>query len=713
MKNQVRVCSIIILFLAFWQIRTGQNTGSVTDTELLRLGNGKYALIKTTGGSEAFKPVGFPHPGMKSGTENSVTRTRSQTITPIYHIKFNFNAPCDMLMCNGTDTMFMSFWNLYWTGSNTLEGDMPEGYYLLYCELQTFSIGGFDTLYLIYQKDFHVYKNLDTTILTASANHNLTLNALDENGIPIPYLKKDGDGFGFINEFHEQYHIILFNHIFSGVFDPAFRISSTPAEVKIISSRTDVSKYEPYHQYLISWPPLINISSDTSLTNDPAEMKHFSFKYHPSPASEDSYYAWGYGTVINDSLMGMVDTFVGAFISDDYPGTSNTVHVYISGTACDTNKAFFAALVDHLECDPDNNCNLHDMFGPIYYLDPSNVLILSSNGNYPPVDGDYRVEEENTIPFGNTAPFNVCRNYTEPGSCMLEIWQHFKGQTNERRNIDMMTGTWDIWQDNNHLWHDSIISYHITYGVPVTGIYTLVLNDSNYEVCGIPGYLRAEMTMDVGSNDPVSPTLQAFKILIGDSIRTEVIHGYPASVKFTASDLTLLEPDPKRRYHILAHARFYLKAYDDTSWVELPVIPLTNLLDSLCGMPYYADIEQPLSLFPDSTMIDFKIELIDSAGNSTVQIMHPACLVRDALVGREQVPSPLQISIYPNPVHDKLYIRGGESDLTIGIFSVTGQKLLEVTNTREIDVSGLKKGIFFIQVTSHKSGQTGCFKLIK
>ena len=218
--------------------------------------------------------------------------------------------------------------------------------------------------------------------------------------------------------------------------------------------------------------------------------------------------------------------------------------------------------------------------------------------------------------------------------------------------------------------------------------------------------------MDLGSNDPGAPTLQDFKILMGDSIRTEIIHGYPASVKFTAADLTHY-PDYVRKYHSLAQARFYLKDTVDMGWVEIPVTPMTNLLDSLFGMPYMVDIAQPLSEFADSTLIDFKVELIDSAGNSTVQIMHPACMVRDVHVGEEPLPASSRISIFPNPVQDILTILGCESFMTMEIFSVTGCRIMEVTGANTIDVSDIKPGVYLLYLTSHPSEKVSCYKFVK
>jgi|GEM_PF-2877465 len=714
MKIKWRFLFVTIFLITFCTgIITGQDTRFYRHSEQQRLANGKYVCKTVITATENDNPVEFNLVRRESRQENHKYLSKPGNPKQNYHIKFTFNALCESFYCIGADTTFSAFWNMTWTGNNTVEADMPEGYYMICGEFSKNYAYDKDTLFLIYQKDFHVYKDLDTTISTASAIHDLFLEALDENGTHIQNPLKSGDGFGIINELSDEYIIDYTAAIHMGNFNPAIKISGTNPGVKILFSRTNVLNKEDYHQYLISYPALMNIDSDTTLTNVPEDMKHFPFVYHPSPSFDDSYFAFGFGSVANDSLTGTVDTFVGASITTQYPGKSDTIQVHVYGPACDTNKAFFAALVDHRECEPVTLCSLHDIFGPIFYLDPSGPLILSSNGNYPPVEGDYHAQNESVATFGTTSPFNVTWNYTEPGSWLINIMQHFKGQTNERRNCDMMSGTWDIWQGNQHQWHDSITYYSITYGVPSLGLYTLVLNDSNYIVTGKPGYLRIEMDMDVGGPDPASPTLQAFKIMTGDSICSEVIKGYPASIKLTAADLTHLPPDFTRCYHSLADARLYMKAYDDTPWIELLLVSQNNLLDSLCGMPYYADIAQSLSRFPDSTFVDFKVELVDSAGNATIQVMHPACMVRDAIVGIDPSPPGKATYIFPNPVKDILSIHCAETEIATTVFSVTGQVIVTTTDSRSIDFSGKNPGIYVVRVIGHQSGKVSCFKIVR
>jgi len=68
---------------------------------------------------------------------------------------------------------------MYWINDNTLEADIEEGYYYLYCHFMPYFLP--DWVSHIIVKNFHVYKDMDTTINMFSAQNVTTLNLLDEN----------------------------------------------------------------------------------------------------------------------------------------------------------------------------------------------------------------------------------------------------------------------------------------------------------------------------------------------------------------------------------------------------------------------------------------------------------------------------------------------------------------------------------------------------
>ncbi len=57
-----------------------------------------------------------------------------------------------------------------------------------------------------------------------------------------------------------------------------------------------------------------------------------------------------------------------------------------------------------------------------------------------------------------------------------------------------------------------------------------------------------------------------------------------------------------------------------------------------------------------------------------------------------------KLSIYPNPVQDKLFIDSSENFKEIAVFDIYGKKVLNVDfQTKSLDVSGLSKGIYILK----------------
>ena len=62
----------------------------------------------------------------------------------------------------------------------------------------------------------------------------------------------------------------------------------------------------------------------------------------------------------------------------------------------------------------------------------------------------------------------------------------------------------------------------------------------------------------------------------------------------------------------------------------------------------------------------------------------------------------LTISIYPNPVKDKLYIQGLSNTSKVSINNVLGKLVLSETTKSEIDVDNLQSGIYIIKIVDEQ-----------
>jgi hypothetical protein len=67
------------------------------------------------------------------------------------------------------------------------------------------------------------------------------------------------------------------------------------------------------------------------------------------------------------------------------------------------------------------------------------------------------------------------------------------------------------------------------------------------------------------------------------------------------------------------------------------------------------------------------------------------------------------VSIYPNPVIDKLFIQGLSSLSKVSIYNVLGKLVLSQTISEEIDVNQLSKGVYILKVIDEQKETTRKF----
>jgi hypothetical protein len=59
----------------------------------------------------------------------------------------------------------------------------------------------------------------------------------------------------------------------------------------------------------------------------------------------------------------------------------------------------------------------------------------------------------------------------------------------------------------------------------------------------------------------------------------------------------------------------------------------------------------------------------------------------------------LDISIFPNPTSDIVYIEGNYSQLKVVVYDILGKQVMNKPITNNIDVSQLEKGIYILQLS--------------
>ncbi len=58
----------------------------------------------------------------------------------------------------------------------------------------------------------------------------------------------------------------------------------------------------------------------------------------------------------------------------------------------------------------------------------------------------------------------------------------------------------------------------------------------------------------------------------------------------------------------------------------------------------------------------------------------------------------LDISIYPNPESDMVYIDGNYTQLKVVVYDILGKQVMNKSITKSIDISQLKKGVYILQL---------------
>lgn len=81
--------------------------------------------------------------------------------------------------------------------------------------------------------------------------------------------------------------------------------------------------------------------------------------------------------------------------------------------------------------------------------------------------------------------------------------------------------------------------------------------------------------------------------------------------------------------------------------------------------------------------------------------------------GVEPVNANDQISIYPNPAADVIYVNGSDKYLRLVVTDYSGKPLISVAHQSSVDISRLSSGFYFLRVTDEKTGRTSLHKFIK
>ena len=121
---------------------------------------------------------------------------------------------------------------------------------------------------------------------------------------------------------------------------------------------------------------------------------------------------------------------------------------------------------------------------------------------------------------------------------------------------------------------------------------------------------------------------------------------------------------------------------------------------------------------PEAVMI---YDLNESPSNRHIRIathghgIYQRSFVNDILSVDDELLTDSEISVYPNPTSEKIFINIANNDSaisTILLFNIVGQKVMDIDkNSREVSLAGLSNGIYFLKLSS--KGRTITKKILK
>ena len=72
-----------------------------------------------------------------------------------------------------------------------------------------------------------------------------------------------------------------------------------------------------------------------------------------------------------------------------------------------------------------------------------------------------------------------------------------------------------------------------------------------------------------------------------------------------------------------------------------------------------------------------------------------------------------QVSLYPNPASDQVWITGPEDEFTVTVFDMTGRMILSFANETSFDISGFNPGVYLVDIRDQNGLSLYSGKLIK
>jgi len=149
--------------------------------------------------------------------------------------------------------------------------------------------------------------------------------------------------------------------------------------------------------------------------------------------------------------------------------------------------------------------------------------------------------------------------------------------------------------------------------------------------------------------------------------------------------------------------KFFIKALD----------PNAGYSDALGGAKVfdlpasgYFEVSATAAELPAGLIIQYGFSITGPNANPANEATVGSVVIGSGLLSVNETPEELQLSVYPNPATDILTISGEKTVENFKIMNLTGQVVLQGTNSNSIDVSTLESGVYVIQLDDSNRRKT-------
>ena len=585
-------------------------------------------------------------------------------------LRLHFNHPDPNFIILNEDYIFCSYFDAIWINSTTAEISVPEGIYKI---CTNFNIDSLPKLVINTDVNLTSGNVVEIFIDHNEAIYHIELNSTDINNESFDYSEKYYSNFIF----HFPNEHFFLNH--SG--DNHMFISGFSEDIVFVAGEL---KYDENSIYITQHGPFLEIDSDLSFTNEPADY-HQQLLTLEIPANienpkigvantiwcnPDEGFFFYMSQLVYYYLMDCIGNpwNINLYMMNNvYTNTGNTIRIYLG------------SLEDELFIDNYVIAPLHCFEGNIgsfYNFIPTIVNYLSPDGEQ--------------LFFGQS-PLYIKAFHKYSSNNLFRPIINFTGYNSELRYYDIYSSTFTLIDSNGNLFAEGEILDLWNINLPPDQ-YTLIVEDTNFNLKGLAGTGRLTNVFDSTLEMPNPPYINAFQVRNEDDKPVNQLdHNENSSLLISISDIELINDVYEYFPVVTDSVKAFYKDHFEETWSELDIEFIhdyNNIFTWTHGKVFSADLSDLTTI--DSVAYDLKICSKDLEENSTEFILEPAFVVGNfnaTSVSDNEIlnnnSNELSLCNFPNPFNPTtniLFNLPKNSEVEISIYNCKGQKIITLIN---------------------------------